>query len=395
MRSLVLPLLASFTLSVSASAQTAPQDTTSKKSKVVYELKNPRVLFGNEGHERLDNSTVDPKVQFGLKSIGEPVDMNAANIKGLRQLTFGGENLHPNFSSTGNDLFFEARKLEGITCAQVFKLAIDGSAARRISAGRGRSVNGVENALGDRFIYSSTHASINGNCPPDFDSSIARGIAMNGLYELYIADSVGNVMHALTSDGRFYDGQPQVSPDNSSVLFTSTRSGDVDLFLLNVKSRELTQLTQDEGYDGNARFSPDGKHIVFAASRPFGDALKRYRRNLLEGAASLVGTEIYMMNSDGSNIRQITSNGATNTNPTFSPDGSKIVFSSNMHDASRKDFDLFAVEHASGGEPWAVLSSPAIEDQPTFSRDGKKLAFVSTRNAQPGGTNIFVADWKE
>ena len=103
--------------------------------------------------------------------------------------------------------------------------------------------------------------------------------------------------------------------------------------------------------------------------------------------------EIYVMNADGTGKTRVTSNGAANFAPYFTPDGKQILFASNVADPKGRNFDLYLINlDGSGLEPVTTCSS--FDGFPMFSPDGKKLAFASNRNgAVPGETNIFVAEW--
>jgi len=100
------------------------------------------------------------------------------------------------------------------------------------------------------------------------------------------------------------------------------------------------------------------------------------------------------MNADGSDKRQITHNGAANFAPFFTPDGKRIIFSSNVYDTKGWNFDLFLVD-VDGKNLEQITYSESFDSFPMFSADGKKLVFASGRNAtQRREINIFVADWK-
>ena len=59
-----------------------------------------------------------------------------------------------------------------------------------------------------------------------------------------------------------------MSPDGSKIVFTSDRSGDLELYLCDIDGSNITQVTSGLGYDGGAFFSPDSKKLVFRSSRP-------------------------------------------------------------------------------------------------------------------------------
>jgi Tol biopolymer transport system component len=99
------------------------------------------------------------------------------------------------------------------------------------------------------------------------------------------------------------------------------------------------------------------------------------------------------MNSDGSNQKQITDNGASNFCPFFHPNGKQIIFSSNLHQPGGREFNLYLI-HVNGMGLERITFHSGFDSFPMFSPDGKRLVFVSNRNANhPGEFNVFLADW--
>ena len=99
------------------------------------------------------------------------------------------------------------------------------------------------------------------------------------------------------------------------------------------------------------------------------------------------------MDADGSDVVQVTNNGAANFAPYLHPDNERILFSSNQHDPSGRDFDLYLIR-VDGSGLERVTRNPSFDGFPMWTHDGKRLAFASNRgNAKRGETNVFVADW--
>jgi Tol biopolymer transport system component len=118
-----------------------------------------------------------------------------------------------------------------------------------------------------------------------------------------------------------------------------------------------------------------------------------YRALLAENLVRPSRMEIWVMDADGSDKRQLTDNGAANFAPYFFPDGRRIVFASNMHDPRGRNFDIYAID-ADGAHLTRLTTHPEFDAFPMFSSDGRLLVWASNRNAaEPGDTNIFVADW--
>ena len=156
------------------------------------------------------------------------------------------------------------------------------------------------------------------------------------------------------------------------------------------------RLTDRLGYDGGAFFSADGKRIVYRTSRAANAAERADYRDLLARKLVRPGRlEIYTMDADGSNVRQVTRLGAASFAPFFHPDGKRIVFASNVGDRSGRNFDVYIVNDDGTGLE-RITTNETFDGFPMFSPDGKKLVFASNRNGKrPGETNVFIADWVE
>jgi Tol biopolymer transport system component len=187
-----------------------------------------------------------------------------------------------------------------------------------------------------------------------------------------------------------------VSPDGERVVFTSSRDGDIELYTMNVDGSDVRRVTQRVGYDGGAFFSPDGSKLVWRAMYPTtaadtADYIRLLERRLVRPSR----LELWVSNTDGSDARQVTQLGGANFAPYFHPDGQRIIFASNQPDPRNRNFDLYLVNLDGSGLD-RVTTSAEFDAFPMFSPDGKRLVFASNRHAaQPGETNIFIADWVE
>jgi len=212
-------------------------------------------------------------------------------------------------------------------------------------------------------------------------------------YDIFRADPDGGNLVRLT-DTPGYDAEGVYSPQGDRIVFTSVRTGDLELFLMNPDGSGVEQLTHTPGYDGGAFFSPDGKWIVWRASRPEGERLAEYRTLLAQGLVRPGALEIYIMNLEERKPIQLTSNGAANFGPYWHPDGRHIIFSSNMDDPKGRNFDLYLIE-VETRKVERVTTFPGFDGFPMFTHDGKRLVFASNRNNQVRGeTNVFIADWR-
>ena len=310
----------------------------------------------------------------------------------LRQLTFEGQNAEAYFSADGTRLIFQRQRGDG-GCDQQYVMNIDGSGMRRVSNGLGRTTCGFYYQNDERILYSSTFHETDA-CPPPPDRSQGYVWPLSN-FDIYSALPDGSDLRRLTSNS-LYDAEATLSPDGETIVFTSTRDGDLDIYTMNADGTGVKRLTSTLGYDGGPFFSPDGSMIVYRTWHPqTASEQSNYRSLLAQGLVRPSRMEIWVMNADGSDQRQVTDLGGANFAPFFHPDGRRIIFSSNHGDPQARNFDLFLV-NVDGSGLEQVTTDGEFDGFPMFSPDGMKLVFAANRyGAELGDTNIFIADWVE
>lgn len=312
----------------------------------------------------------------------------------VRQLTFGGENAEAYWSPDGGELIFQSTR-DPYRCDQIFRLPVEGSADPiLVSTGKGRTTCSYFAADNQRVLYSSTHLE-SAACPPVPDHSQGYVWPLYDSMDIFSAKKDGSDLQRLTHSGS-YDAEATVCSRDGSVIFTSTRDGDLDLYSMNADGGNVQRLTDTPGYDGGAFFSADCSKIVWRASRPApGQELEDYQRLLSQNLVRPSKLEVFVANADGSDVRQVTDLGAASFAPFFFPSGDRILFSTNYGDPSGREFDIWAI-NVDGSDLEQITFSPGFDGFPMFSPDGSKLAFASNRNqGKPGETNVFVANWVE
>ncbi len=315
------------------------------------------------------------------------------HLRNIRQLTFSGENAEAYFSGNDEWLIFQGHEGEE-NCDQIYVMDTAGSHRRLVSTGKGRTTCGYIFPGEDRLLFSSTHLGSEA-CPLRPDYSLGYVWPVDETYDIFTANWDGSDLRRMTETPG-YDAEATISRKDGKIVFTSVRDGDLDIYTMEADGSAVRRLTDKVGYDGGPFFSFDGSQIVYRAHYPTDpEEIADYQELLREGLIRPTKLELYVMDSTGENQRQVTRNGAANFAPFFHPDGDRIIFSSNMDDPAGREFDLYMVRTDGAGLE-RITHAEGFDGFPMFSSDGKKLVFGSNRNAaQPGDTNVFIADWVE
>jgi TolB protein len=338
-------------------------------------------------------------VCLGLTFLSAQDTLPEKHLANIRQLSFGGDNAEAYFSFDNKMLCLQVTDPKNnVPCDQIFmlNLADDKPERKLISTGKGRTTCSYFMPGNNEILYASTHEAADSCPPPPAPRKDGKYLwPIYNTFDIYVADVNGKVNRKLTQHPG-YDAEATVSPKGDKIVFTSDRSGDLELYTMNIDGSNVQQITFGLGYDGGAFFSPDGKKLVFRASRPqTPEAIAEYKQLLSEGLVAPTNMEIYTCNVDGSDLKQITQLGKANWAPFYHPSGKKIIFSSNHASTRGYNFQLYMI-NIDGSGLEAITANSNFNAFPMFSPDGKKLVFSSNRNN--GGTrdtNVFIADWIE
>ena len=342
-------------------------------------------------------------VQINLQGQDSLRYAEESHFQNIRQLTFGGDNAEAYWSYDGKSLVFQRTSLkDGIPCDQIFIGRVPENPTapfefKLVSTGKGRTTCAFFTKDNQHIIYASTHLA-SSDCPPVPDRAkygnkyiwpLYRG------YDIFKADLNGKIIKQLTNSP-FYDAEATLSPDGKKMIYTSTKDGDIELYILELKSGKEKRITNELGYDGGAWFSPDGKKIIWRASRPKTEAaINEYKELLAQDLVAPTNMEVWVANVDGSDAKQVTNFGQANWAPTFMPDSKRIIFASNHEYKRGFPFNLYTI-NGDGSNLQKVSRDKGFDAFPMFSPDGKRIVFASNRNN--GGTrdtNVFIADWVE
>jgi len=178
--------------------------------------------------------------------------------------------------------------------------------------------------------------------------------------ELYVMDLESGIVNRMT-ENKFHDSGTSWSPDGKTILFTrfvlgdeeTKQSGSGEVVAIDVATKAEKQLTKLNGYCGGVEHSPDGKRIAFHRT-------------------SEEGSEIWVMNVDGSNPTQITQSFLDEYSPAWSPDGNWIAYTSGTGSDGNGTFDLWMM--LPDGTEQRLISKAANTQMNPEWRFGKKFS---------------------
>jgi len=277
-------------------------------------------------------------------------------LANTRQLIFEGKRSGEGyFSPDGKALIFQSEREPGNPFYQIYLLDLESGDSHRVSPGIGKTTCSFFRPGSDEVLFASTHL-----------------------------DPEAKARQKAELEFRAAGKQRRYSWDYDTHMdiFTAKRDGS-----------QIRRLTTTPGYDGGAFFSPDGRHIVYRAWHPTDTALTSYRELLRQRLVRPNRMEIWVMNADGSDQHQITNLGGANFAPYYTPDGRRIIFSSNYKNPKSRDFELYLV-NADGSGLEQVTHHTEFDGFPMFSPDGSKLIWASGRSSREGELNLFLADWR-
>lgn len=323
-------------------------------------------------------------------------------ITNARQLIFEGRRSGEGyFSPDGGKLIFQSEREEENPFYQIFVLDLNTGETTRVSPGTGKTTCGFFQRVTDRVLFASTHADSQGmekqKAELEFRASGKQrrySWDYDDAFEIYSAKQDGtDVVNLTRSPG--YDAEGAYSPDGNEIVFCSLRAAFPleklspeqharyekdpswfgDIYIMNSDGSNVRRLTDAPGYDGGPFFSPDGERIVW----------RHFEEN---GAIA----DVWTMKTDGSDKRRITDFKSMSWAPFYHPSGKYIIFTSNK--LGFENFELFIVDVDGEREPVRVTFSSGFDGLPVFSPDGKKLCWTSGRTTD-GKAQLFLADWND
>lgn len=322
-------------------------------------------------------------------------------IKNSRQLIYEGlRSGEGYFSEDGTKLIFQSERLDDNPFYQIFILDFETGDVNQVSPGKGKTTCAYFKwgTNEDKVLFSSTHLDPDAESKQkeEFElrnSSTKRRYAWDydKTMQIFESDYNGNNIKQLTNSIG-YDAEASYSPDGKYIAFASNRaaySGSLnekeqkqlefdasyfcDIYIMNSDGSNVKQLTTTPGYDGGPFFSPDGKKIIWRRFSPDGHQ-----------------ADIYTMDIDGSNEKRITSFTSMSWAPYFHPSGEYIIFASNKLGYS--NFELYIVDSEGLKEPIRITYTDGFDGLPVFHPSGKKIAWTSSRTTDKKA-QLFFGDW--
>ena len=220
-------------------------------------------------------------------------------------------------------------------------------------------------------------------------SSNRDGHVRNGFptAEIYVMGADGGNQRRLTNNPAS-DHSPSWSPDGKRIAFVSERAGHVaihgwptsDIYVMDADGGNPQNLTNDPSDDRYPSWSPDGKRIVFSSDRD-----NDRGHNI----------EIYVMDADGGNPQNLTNNLTEDKSPSWSPDGQRIVFSARREGHVENKFGItyeIYVMDSDGGNLQRLTENRKNDESPSWSPDGQRIVFESDRKGEFENYDIYVMD---
>ena len=335
------------------------------------------------------------------------VDSEENFLSNVRQITFEGRRAGEGYfgvfadeDAGGLEMIFQSERREDNPFFQIYTLDFETGDTKMISPGYGKTTCAWLHPDRSLALYASTQYD------PEAKQKQLDEIAFresgetkryswdyDPTYELVAYDRKEKTYRRLTN-AKGYDAEGSYSPDGKLIAFASNRNAYTDelspedqklfdtdpsammeIFIMNADGSDVRQLTDTPGYDGGPFFSPDGKRIC-------------WRRFSKDGVLA----EIYTMNVDGSDEQQLTKMNVMSWAPIYHPSGDYLIFTTNKHGFGNFEQYIVAADPTALSAPVRVTSTEGFDGLASFTPDGKQVTWTSNRNSKKQ-SQIYLADW--
>lgn len=345
-------------------------------------------------------------IVFSLISVALPafaapfLDQPNTVITDGRQITFTGPRSGEGyFSQDGRRMIFQSEREPGNPFYQMYLLELDSGKTTRLSPGQGKTTCGWIHPSGKKVMWSSTHLDPKSKdkAKEEYETRLKPvksrySWSYDENFDIFESDLSGKNLKRLTKE-KGYDAEGSYSPDGKWIAFASNRSGYVDklsdedarifaqdpsyameIYIMKSDGTQVKRLTATKGYDGGPFFSADGKKITWRRFSPDGSK-----------------AEIYTMNVDGTDQKQITRLGSMSWAPFFHPSGDYLIFTSSV--LGYANFELFIVDSEGKKDPVRVSFEDGFDGLATFTPDSNGVSW--THRNEKGESQILLAKWDD
>ena len=172
----------------------------------------------------------------------------------------------------------------------------------------------------------------------------------------------------------------------AQIAFVSHRDGNPEIYVMDADGGNPRNLTNNRDKDYSPSWSPDSKRIVFMSNRD------GHLRDDIPGISTY---EIYVMDADGGNLQNLTNDPRDDRNPSWSPDGKRIAFVSNRDGFKNDELVItneIYVMDADGGNLQNLTNNLNNDSSPSWSPDGKRIVFSSARGGHLRNEFVGITD---
>ncbi|MFK8013723.1 MAG: TolB family protein [Marinicellaceae bacterium] len=318
----------------------------------------------------------------------------------INQLTFAGKRSGESyFSKDGSQLIFQSERLDDNPYYQIYKMDLEFGDVEMVSNGVGKTTCGWIHPDGKQILYASTHLDPQAQKKQqeelDFRASGKErrySWDYDEHYDIFVKDDTQT--RQVTKE-LGYDAEGSFSSDGQWIAFASNRNGFnekaqymrnedkkifakdpsymMDIYIMKSDGSDVKQLTSHLGYDGGPFFSPDNKKIV-------------WRRFAANGATA----EIFTMNIDGTEKKQITRSNSMSWAPFYHPSQKYIIYTTNINGFA--NFELYIVDAAGSQLPIRITDKEGFDGLPVFTPNGDELYWTRKKNNNDV-SQIYRANW--
>ncbi len=315
----------------------------------------------------------------------------ATYLKDIKQVTRdfvrAGEGY---FSPDGKSIIYQAEEKEGGNpFYQIFVQDLATGKPQKVSPGNGRTTCACFRPDGKRIIFASSHEDPDTKKHQEAEYKQREEDAKKGMrrryswdfdpyMKIYETDLDGGNRKCLTPDAKAYTAEGSYSADGKKIVYSSGNAGDVQLYTMDADGKNPKQITTAKNcYNGGPFLSPDATKVIFRSDRKEKDRL-----------------QLYVVNSDGTGEKALTENDKwVYWAPYWYKDGKHIIYTAADHgdEMKRPNYDLYWM-NIETGKTTRITHAPGQDVLPVFSPDYSKLMWTSSRDGR-SPTQLYIADF--